>query len=586
IEGSEVAVKSILSQTGAHSFRLRDVERSGGAESSLDRWKASKIPDKIDQLLTTEEELEDETNTVSVPTVHGTETGNDRLRWDLPEQPSGGQRLQEADKDSDLNIDPEPVRNVVESRTNVYGPSSSILVDQPALRRTLELPQGSRCLIDQYFSHTNSWLPIVERHVVFRTLYSYPMPQSSITRQSPKSGEHAVLWAILACATANISHTDAAEAEAQSPESLAMSELMHATARELIPWENEHNFSVGHVQAMTIIALYHWILHHEQAAALAISHAVSIALLLGLDQLAYQRRPVERVWLGCFVSESLLAMRTGRLPRLRAREVEALLPIDESGPEEWEPWRACIPHSDASVDQSRNCDQPARALSTFNQLTRILCIADGFLQPLLPISMKQRMSLLQAWKKELPQYFMQLDRVTGQHDTAAVLPSSIVNLHTVYLQAPERPHISIPSAFMDDDSTFNSHVAHDEASFAHLGVLLPTGEATGRTGNSTVRQRSNVSTTRGTTYGSLLQLIDETHSGQRLEMPEQMSAALHANLQDSSLATLATDFASAGDTLPSMTDGTSMFDFDSFEPMEDLEIPDDSQFMKGLGYTI
>jgi Fungal specific transcription factor domain/Fungal Zn(2)-Cys(6) binuclear cluster domain len=437
IQGSEAAVESLLARTSTQDFRLRDHLGDGasGAESLLASWKASKIPERIHRLLAATEDSEDETNSIPEATAQRVEDHHPTISWNLPEQ------ISHFSKDPVYYADKEPAEVSQTARsdngmqTTIGNNNTSAVRGQSTLPHPLELPHGSRRLLDRYFAYTHSWLPIVERHVVFRTLYSYPKAGTSITRQSPDSGEHAVLWAMLACASAETPQTEAVPAH--PARSNSTSELMYTNARSLIPWENEDGFSLSHVRALTILALYRWTTHDYKASWLAVSHAISIAFAIDLDQLAtagqYQRHPAERVWLGCFVMESLLAMRIGREPYLRPRDVEPFLPIDESGLEEWEPWRACYSNSSGLHYQDADQNPPTHALSTFNQLIRLLCIVNNHLRPSPSTSRMEQIALLQAWTEGLPKHCMQVDLKSSRENQAPILSPNIINLHLVYL---------------------------------------------------------------------------------------------------------------------------------------------------------
>lgn len=450
IEGSEAAVESLLSRASVLDFRVRDQhgDSTSGAESLLASWKASKIPEKINQLLASTEDSEDEANAVLLETARDFDAHYPVISW----------RSHAQHPDEQANI-PQAARNSAEkdfvglSETSLTGDdmrtttgcvNTSVLLGQPTLPHLIKLPATSRRLLDWYFTYTHSWLPIVERHVVFRTLFSYPAEGSIITRRSPGSGEHAVLWAILACASVEDAQTEATAASLAV--STHTSELMYACARNLIPWENEHECSLGHVQALTILAIYRWMIHDYKAAWSVIAHAIAVAFAIDLDQITttwqHQQCPATRVWLGCFVVESLLAMRLRRVPYLRPREVEPYLPVDETGMEEWEPWRSPRSHSDAEPNL------PIRTLSTFNQLVRLVCIANNFLHLAPEDAGLQHITSLNSWIEQLPQHCQQPSFQSGRNEPALIPPPNIVNLGFVYMCLAIRLCVN-PSSYQD-----------------------------------------------------------------------------------------------------------------------------------------
>jgi len=212
---------------------------------------------------------------------------------------------------------------------------------------------------------------------------------------------------------------------------------MYTHARNLIPWENEHQYSLGHVQAMTILALYRWTVHEYKAAWMLITQAISIACAIDLDQLstAWQTHKcaAERVWLGCFVMESLLAMRLRKVPYLGSEDVESCLPIDESGLEEWEPWRSSFLHANTSRHQNADPNLPSRTLSTFNQLIRLISVANSLLRVPAGTLRGPQIALLEAWKEGVPKHCSHLGLRSDRDGPSLTLSPSIVNIAFVYL---------------------------------------------------------------------------------------------------------------------------------------------------------
>lgn len=459
IEGSEAAVGSLLSRASILDFRARDQhgESTSGAESLLDSWKASKIPEKINQLLASTEDSEDETNAVLFDTVPDLEQHHPSISWSsYVQQPKEQAHILPTARNiaetgfTDLS---EISRGRDQMPTTTDCGGAGVLVGQRTLPHLLKLPTASPRLLDWYFTYTHSWLPIVDRHVVYRTQFSYPAEGCIMTRQSSDSGEHAVLWAILACASVDEAQTE--PTPASLAESTQTSERMYTCARNLIPWENEHEFSLGHVQAMTILALYRWIVHDYKAASSALAHAISIAFSIDLDQIntawRHQKCPADRVWVGCFVVESLLAMRLGRVPHLQPQQVEPYLPIDETGFEEWEPWRPIRSHPHGAPNL------PLRTLSTFNQLARLVCVAHDFLPLAHGHASLQHITDLRAWIEQLPQHCNQPVSPSGQNTRALTLPPNLVNLGLVYLCLELRLCVNL-SSYQDERVTLRTDV--------------------------------------------------------------------------------------------------------------------------------
>ena len=396
------------------------------AESYLASWKASEIPDQVNQLLATTEDSEDDANVntdVNTQTVQAPS-----LSWGLPEQLVSEESTQAGGDLSHTRPVIDHSMAAANANTITIAPFHYSLPFQHFV-----LPPGSRRLLARYFSYTHCWIPIVERHAIFESFYSYPDEGFLLTRQSPDSGKHAVLWAIFACGSVDLSWVGAPVSENTTN---GVSETLYASARSLIPWESEQSFSRYHVQALTILALYRWIQHDYKASWLLVSQAISVAFALDLDQPSaaenHLNSPIERIWLGCFCLETLLAIRLRRRPQLKSRDVESFLPLQETGVEEWEPWQACDSNSNALPFQHTDHNPPCRTLSTFHQLMRLLCIANDAMQTPRAYTQPHQIALLQAWTQQTPSHCKQIDTRDGQKGSAQILTPSVANLQFVY----------------------------------------------------------------------------------------------------------------------------------------------------------
>lgn len=112
------------------------------------------------------------------------------------------------------------------------------------------LPERTFRLIDIYFSYTHTWFPVLEKYDIMRISHQYSLtkgPATSLDSSTSKTGNHAVLWAILAYAD----QQRLAFTEPQEPSSAKMYEF----ARRLIP-DEDGEYDLGHVQALLILTLY------------------------------------------------------------------------------------------------------------------------------------------------------------------------------------------------------------------------------------------------------------------------------------------------------------------------------------------
>ena len=310
-------------------------------------------------------------------------------------------RRDRTDKDNSLALDPETATQDVDS-----GSESVILVDDFAAETEKstqgsrrvddsvsgklptkqvrivnfpsnaniipELPSRAWRLLDIYFTHTHSWLPIVEKHDVLRTYHEFSIKRQDIPHDLQRSGSQAVLWSILAFA--DIQYAKIRTPNMREPErgSLATTDL-YLHARSLIPGEDE-SFDIRHIQSLLILALLNLGVNKPQAAWLLSGQAVRLALQLGLHQhgtltsetsSSSVRMRGKHVFLGCFTVDTLISSRLKMPPHLIAEDIDGIGgKIEEIGLEEWDAWSDTL----GSKAQEMSSPLPPRICSTFNKL--------------------------------------------------------------------------------------------------------------------------------------------------------------------------------------------------------------------------
>ncbi|KAK4554177.1 hypothetical protein LTR86_008704 [Recurvomyces mirabilis] len=236
---------------------------------------------------------------------------------------------------------------------SVHGGSHTIL---PLATLRPPLPSNASKSIDFYFRWTQSWLPIMDKGNVHRSLYRALRDEAV-----ENAADEASLYALLSLTTVQ-----------QSGENLehqfdTSSALLFATHAHRLLHECTGPLTPATVQTMLLLALHHITRDCQEDAWVLVGRATrAIALLQrSCDEiLPLSFRPelelMKRLHLAAFVLDSLLSAHL-RLPHT--------LGLSGSGPserliadgtEEWEPG----PTSSASV--STNC--PGFCLSTFNNL--------------------------------------------------------------------------------------------------------------------------------------------------------------------------------------------------------------------------
>ncbi|EEP76577.1 predicted protein [Uncinocarpus reesii 1704] len=320
----------------------------------------------------------------------------------------------------------------------------------------LQLPVQTPRLLDIYFAHTHTWFPIIAKHSALRTSYSYSSEPLSLSRKAAVSGDHAALWAILSYTTAQLkSSSDSEQLGFADP--LATSKEFYAVARSLIPTEKE-NFETGHVQALLLLTLVNIGLGDWTAAWLLSNQATSLVLHLGIGRQAdHRQHPVSHqtkaVFLGCFVVDTLLAVRLGRCPHMRPEDLAPVGPLEEDGLEEWNPWMEALYPNGPAQGQVLPGRGPLLARSCFNRLVELASFlnrisrhepygfdAQWFCQTIIKD--------MQAWEDKLPPAcrLAALCNSAASANTTALLP------HQIYLSLT---HIATLSFFF---TRFSSQV--------------------------------------------------------------------------------------------------------------------------------
>ncbi|KAH8664491.1 hypothetical protein BX600DRAFT_464545 [Xylariales sp. PMI_506] len=242
------------------------------------------------------------------------------------------------------------------------------------------LPPHWPHLIDIYYSSAHYWFPIIPKQDTLRrahALCAASAPGSSIA--SPPSEDLAALWAVMAYASyqEGISKTliDSHQSEDRIfglteeflQEALALTAGHDATSQ------------VGHVQALLISAVLCLSLGSMARAWLLTGRAVYMAIELGLFRTHHAAAASvvlddksERAALGCFVLDTLMAVRLGRRPYLQSVDLYRTSLTTSDGIEEWETWHP------QSINGVTYMPSPAKTLSSFAKFVELITVLNDF----------------------------------------------------------------------------------------------------------------------------------------------------------------------------------------------------------------
>ncbi|KAJ5684830.1 transcriptional regulator family: Fungal Specific TF [Penicillium maclennaniae] len=402
IDGLEEAMLAMLGTTAESAGRRDKLMAAwtddGSSESLHETWKASRLNSALEKMLTNSEV---------------TSTTGKRSRD--PDDPQEGQWPIRVGRES-TPLGPDAPRVVGSSavspatkRARLAQQSASRDATTNGRQSALQLPPQTSQLLDMYFAATHSWFPIVAKHNILRASYLYANAPISVQTNSPGSGDHAALWAILSY-TITQSRNEPRTGPARTP-TLSLAKEYYSVARSLIPSENER-YELGHIQALLLLTLVNMGLEDWTAAWLLSGQAVRMAVAMGLGSFSDTRRSEEvkqgkAVFLGCFVADSMLSFRLSRCPAMSSSDLATVGLLEEDGLEEWNSWVDVLPPTGASQGKNPPRRGPLLALSCFNRLVELASVlnktarnlsmgykADTFAQQLV-IDLKQ-------WDDNLP----------------------------------------------------------------------------------------------------------------------------------------------------------------------------------------
>ncbi|KAF2733037.1 hypothetical protein EJ04DRAFT_439860 [Polyplosphaeria fusca] len=294
------------------------------------------------------------------------------------------------------------------------GPSETLSPNtERTLRTSTDLPTNRWHLLDIFFSYTNCWLPICEKHDVLKTAYSYP--EQGLALSSADSGDQAELWSIFALSSLQERCSNNTYSGPRTGLHTSV-ERYYDIARALVPSELGL-YSLGHVKALLILSLVNLVQLSPNAAWLLVGYASRV--LLSIEKIASVAQPRFRhVLAGCYLLDSVLSNHLKLRPYFSSQILDTIGKIPEDGIEEWQPWAACLPSGPARIQSAS--DGPIRSLSTFNAVLELIGIVNGSEKA---GTSQEQYHRFEIWKNSLPS---SLAYIRSDRDQTPLNPPAIL----------------------------------------------------------------------------------------------------------------------------------------------------------------
>lgn len=379
---SEKALHSLLTHEGGQGRLLLAGKDTSAGTRLHRRWRKSTVHAEIERVLSGDAASVRSANE-STPGEESEEEGPEKETSEAKSTPGILEPIDHLKIESESTDRPQqrpPWREDLTTpkfnSTNILrSPSNFPSPPRPRPPRdTVTLPSNHWRLLDIYFSYTHIWFPILEKHALLKTGYSYPEDGLHLDRKTPGSAGHAELWAALALTSYQETASKGRDNTQETPADSTHIEPreVYRIARSLIPLE-DGNFEARHVNALLLLTLVNMACDDINTAWLLAGVACRVALSLRLHEnlsSILRHKQSAHTYMGCFILDTLLSARLGLTPHLRPSMAHINLPHLDNDLDEWQPWMPC-PDFGPSKRDMRPSRMPSHSISSFGILHRI-----------------------------------------------------------------------------------------------------------------------------------------------------------------------------------------------------------------------
>lgn len=421
IENAESVVDQLLGRLSKQDL-IASADRTdshSAASEVLDRWKQSDISLHLEELLNEEDGPTNETGTREVYyRSQDLKTATDPNWVVIEKKAAQGEQTGSGAPLTNTNLQSnEPSPAVVQL----------LVEDDDDVSQGRPPPYASQ-LLQLFLSHTQSWLPIIERHIMLKT--SFQCQRKSSLAQH---GDLAALQGIYAYASATLNHllTD----KENSQHAQKHSNTFYAQAYSMLPIDSDQPVEIGHVQCALLLSLTRL----GTGIFKASWRLAKVAIHL-LKEMAHQHGnnidedALSRVWLGCFVVDTISSSCLEHKPSMHFDDVVKWCQIDENGVEEWQPWQPFGLSRNHDSHRKTTLEIPTHSVSLLMLQVKLLRILNRSLHH---PSAGGIMTIndLEVWHHELTSCFLRtgLDSGFQNKDIDALkLPPSFLSLSIMY----------------------------------------------------------------------------------------------------------------------------------------------------------
>ncbi|KAJ5177989.1 uncharacterized protein N7500_000688 [Penicillium coprophilum] len=216
----------------------------------------------------------------------------------------------------------------------------------------LPFPPDTLSMLENYFTYTHCWFPILERRDLFRTMHTSLGPEAS-----PSHVSSLVLWAVVAYESSTKNGTDS-----KQPDPLRIQQSICGRVMTHSP-----NLELGHIQAVIILALLQLRLGDIKNSWRLAGQASRMLVTLPMTS---KNNRYRNTFHGCILLDNILSAVLNKAPCMSLEEQQKEGPINEDTIEEWDVWS--VPQRASEGGYQNTPKGPLRALSIFNSLRQIM----------------------------------------------------------------------------------------------------------------------------------------------------------------------------------------------------------------------